>query len=676
MTSAYRLQQLARELSLPEDAPRTRPPGTIQFAGWLSQPDCKARLNAADCLVLPSLFECGGAVVLEAMALGKPVIATAWGGPLDYLDADCGILVQPVSLDGLVDGLAAAMLEIGAVRRRSAGAWATRAVAKIRSHYSWKGKVGQMIEFYDAARRSGARSERKGAGRSRLMRILILSDVSGFMPGGVPAETRELIGGLARSRPRAGLRRRRSCHGRANSRVTSRSRFRSAARFAGKSPPTLDEFKPDFVHVICMSSRGVLALAPLLRPHPWALTVHSVSPYERKLRFFHRHEDLHYALRSLRCLPNSAGVALGPVERQGAAGDRAQRLRRAGRRTLRLSGAPHRARLVAVPAAAAAMRGAQARPLNGELQLTTVGGLAHTKGQHDVIKALPELVRRFPRVRYQLIGEIRDDSYVRWLKRLAIRLGVADRLLFSVDLDQAAKVEALRRADVYVQPSHEEGFCLSYAEAAAVVPRLVGTRTGAIAAMSRDDPRRPDRAGARSARARRGDRRAGRGRSSRRPHGRPCRRACRSGFPMRPTFVRTRRSMRVDGTSLVMTASVIGISLGHLSSFEAGLGEFAHRLGEGLAKQVGDVQGEQAQTLLSHARASARRLRPGGGLHRLSAAPALRALAARPLRSLAQHVPAQHHSAAGGGAGIACSPCTISTIDTPGRASVRGAMRC
>jgi glycosyltransferase involved in cell wall biosynthesis len=34
-----------------------------------------------------------------------------------------------------------------------------------------------------------------------------------------------------------------------------------------------------------------------------------------------------------------------------------------------------------------------------------------------------------------------------------------------------------------------------------------------------------------------------------------------------------------------MTTSLIGISLGHLSSFEAGLGEFAHRLGEGLAKR-------------------------------------------------------------------------------------------
>jgi glycosyltransferase involved in cell wall biosynthesis len=156
------LQQLALELALPEDSTEDSAPGSIQFAGWLSQQECKARLNAADCLVLPSLFECGGAVVLEAMALGKPVIATAWGGPLDYLDAECGILVEPVSLDGLVDGLAAAMLEIAnsPEKRRRMG---DRALAKIRSHYSWKGKVGEMIEFYDAARRSGVPSERKGA---------------------------------------------------------------------------------------------------------------------------------------------------------------------------------------------------------------------------------------------------------------------------------------------------------------------------------------------------------------------------------------------------------------------------------------------------------------------------------------------------------------------------------
>ncbi len=136
------------------------------------------------------------------------------------------------------------------------------------------------------------------------MRILIVSDVSGFMPGGVPAETRELIGGLSQRGHELALA--------GDVPVTEPQTARHfpitipiGSSLRRQVAAALDEFKPDFVHVICMSSRGVLALASLLRSRPWALTVHSVSPYERKLRFFHRHEDLHYALRSLRCLPNS-----------------------------------------------------------------------------------------------------------------------------------------------------------------------------------------------------------------------------------------------------------------------------------------------------------------------------------------------------------------------------------
>jgi glycosyltransferase involved in cell wall biosynthesis len=46
---------------------------TVKFSGFMSQQDCAERLRKADVLVLPSLFECGGAVVLEAMAVGVPV---------------------------------------------------------------------------------------------------------------------------------------------------------------------------------------------------------------------------------------------------------------------------------------------------------------------------------------------------------------------------------------------------------------------------------------------------------------------------------------------------------------------------------------------------------------------------------------------------------------------------
>jgi glycosyltransferase involved in cell wall biosynthesis len=69
-----RLKNLCNDLGLNNN---------VNFRGFLSQVECASVLNRSDCLILPSLYECGGAVVLEAMASGVPVIATKWGGPAD-----------------------------------------------------------------------------------------------------------------------------------------------------------------------------------------------------------------------------------------------------------------------------------------------------------------------------------------------------------------------------------------------------------------------------------------------------------------------------------------------------------------------------------------------------------------------------------------------------------------
>jgi glycosyltransferase involved in cell wall biosynthesis len=145
------LRDLARELNV--WAPDDTSPG-VAFAGWLSQAQCAERLRDSDCLVLPSILECGGAVVLEAMAMGKPVIATAWGGPLDYLDASCGILVPPSSVDALVEGLAAAMVRLAASpQERAELGRAGR--AKVLREYDWDVKVAHILEIYaEAMRRS------------------------------------------------------------------------------------------------------------------------------------------------------------------------------------------------------------------------------------------------------------------------------------------------------------------------------------------------------------------------------------------------------------------------------------------------------------------------------------------------------------------------------------------
>lgn len=120
----------------------------VDFLGWLAQPDCARRLQSATALLLPSVFECGGAVVLEAMAGGVPVVATAWGGPTDYLDASCGILVMPVSEEALIRGFAGAMRTLSedkALVARLGNAGRARVV----QHYDWARKVDVMVELYE-----------------------------------------------------------------------------------------------------------------------------------------------------------------------------------------------------------------------------------------------------------------------------------------------------------------------------------------------------------------------------------------------------------------------------------------------------------------------------------------------------------------------------------------------
>lgn len=121
--------------------------GAVRFLGFRPQAECAAQLAAADALILPSLQECGGAVVLEAMAMGLPVIAADWGGPADYLDAGCGLLVHPVPRASFAARLAAAMLALARdpAAARAMGAAGAR---KVRAEYDWEQKADRMLALF------------------------------------------------------------------------------------------------------------------------------------------------------------------------------------------------------------------------------------------------------------------------------------------------------------------------------------------------------------------------------------------------------------------------------------------------------------------------------------------------------------------------------------------------
>ncbi len=67
----------------------------VTFVGKRPNPEIPLWMNACDLLVLPSLSEGFGVVLIEAMACGKPVVATRCGGPEDIVNPDVGVLVPP-----------------------------------------------------------------------------------------------------------------------------------------------------------------------------------------------------------------------------------------------------------------------------------------------------------------------------------------------------------------------------------------------------------------------------------------------------------------------------------------------------------------------------------------------------------------------------------------------------
>ncbi|WP_013322144.1 glycosyltransferase family 4 protein [Gloeothece verrucosa] len=131
----------------------------IIFHGWLTQAESIKIVRNCDVFVMPSLRECGGTALLEAMALGIPVITTKWAGPADYVTPECGILVEPSSIQTFIDGLAQAMLRLAQSPelRDQMGKAGTERVKT--NYYDWVAKTDRIIEIFQEVLQDGNREQ-------------------------------------------------------------------------------------------------------------------------------------------------------------------------------------------------------------------------------------------------------------------------------------------------------------------------------------------------------------------------------------------------------------------------------------------------------------------------------------------------------------------------------------
>jgi glycosyltransferase involved in cell wall biosynthesis len=119
----------------------------VHLAGWHEHDVLPSFINAADVIVLPSVAEQFGQVLVEGMACARPVIAVNSHGPAEIVDAgETGWLVGPDDRDALANALIEAVNDPDERRRRGANA---RQAALDR--YAWPALAERVAAVYQIA---------------------------------------------------------------------------------------------------------------------------------------------------------------------------------------------------------------------------------------------------------------------------------------------------------------------------------------------------------------------------------------------------------------------------------------------------------------------------------------------------------------------------------------------
>ena len=129
-----KLKELVKELNIEEN---------VNFLGYVSEIEKYSYYKSADVCVFPSIYEPFGIVLLEAMACGKPVVASNVGGiPFVVEEGKTGLLFESGNVEDLADKIMT-ILKNEELREKMGEAGRERA-----KEFTWDKIAERTVEVY------------------------------------------------------------------------------------------------------------------------------------------------------------------------------------------------------------------------------------------------------------------------------------------------------------------------------------------------------------------------------------------------------------------------------------------------------------------------------------------------------------------------------------------------
>lgn len=130
---------------------------SVRITGWIDSAAVRAELLASRALVLPSFAEGLPVVVMEAMAVGRPVVTTRIAGiPELVRDGIDGWLVPPGSIDDLVDAMRACL----AASEEQLARMGVAARARVRERHDADTEAAKLLGLFTQAANTASRVDR------------------------------------------------------------------------------------------------------------------------------------------------------------------------------------------------------------------------------------------------------------------------------------------------------------------------------------------------------------------------------------------------------------------------------------------------------------------------------------------------------------------------------------